>query len=221
MLPEPEAGPEACLAPTDVIDSKHPAIVEKARVIANGKTEADRARQLFAFVRDTIRYDFTPKLDSRDSWRASTTLQRGKGFCQQKAVLLTALYRAAGIPAGICFQHIRDHKLLDTRFASLLPNGIIAFHGLTALWRSGRWLRVDPALDAGLTRIRGYRLVDFDGINDAMLPATDLNGQSHFDFLGHFGPFADLPAAITELGVRIRPTWDALREVARKTGASM
>lgn len=220
VLPAPEAGPDACLSPTDVIDATHPAIADKARQIATGKTEPDRARQLFTFVRDTIRYDFTPKLDSRDAWRASATLQRGKGFCQQKAVLLAALWRAAGIPSAICFQHIRDHKLLDTRFASVLPNGIITFHGLAAAWRS-RWVRADPSLDSSLTRIRGYRLVEFDGSNEALLPSADLNGQSHFDFLGQFGPFSDLPHSITELGVRIRPTWDALREVARKTGASM
>jgi transglutaminase-like putative cysteine protease len=220
-LPEPEAGPDACLAATDVIDSGHQAIVDKARLIANGKTDAEKARQLFVFVRDTVRYDFTPKLDSRDSWRASTTLQRGKGFCQQKAVLLTALCRAAKIPAGICFQHIRDHKLLDTRFSALLPNGIIAFHGLTAVWTNGAWVRLDPSLDAGLVRIRGYRLTDFNGTGEALLPPTDLNGQPHFDFLGQHGPFADFPRAISDLGVRIRPTWDALREVARKTGASM
>ncbi len=204
-----------------MIDSAHASIVDKARKIANGKTDADRAKQLFTFVRDTVRYDFTPKLDSRDAWRASTTLQRGKGFCQQKAVLLVALYRAAGLPAAVSFQHIRDHKLLDTRFAALLPNGIIAFHGLATVWLNGAWLRVDPSLDAGLVRIRGYRLTDFNGTTEALLPATDLNGQSHFDFLGQFGPFADFPRALSELGVRIKPTWDALREVARKTGASM
>ena len=82
-------------------------------------------------------------------------------------------------------------------------------------------MRADPSLDSGLTRIRGYRLVEFDGTNEALLPAQDLNGQSHFDFLGQFGPFVDFPAVISDLGVRIRPTWDALREVARKTGASM
>jgi len=221
VLPAPEVGPEACLAPTDVIDSTHPAIVDRARRVANGKTEGDRARQLFGFVRDSLRYDFTPKLDSRDAWRASTTLQRGKGFCQQKAVVLVALCRAAGIPSAICFQHIRDHKLLDTRFASVLPNGIIAFHGLAAVWLGGRWLRVDPTLDAGLVRIRGYRLTEFNGTSEALLPPVDLNGQTHFEFLGDFGPFADFPAQLTDLGVRIRPTWDALREVARKTGASM
>ena len=190
-------------------------------MIANGKTELDRAKQLFVFVRDTIRYDFTPKLDTRDSWRASTTLQRGKGFCQQKAVLLAALYRAAKLPSAICFQHIRDHKLLDSRFATLLPNGIITFHGLAAVWASGHWLRVDPSLDSGLVRIRGYRLTEFNGASEAVLPATDLNGQPHFDFLDQSGPFANFPDSVSDLGVRIRPTWDALREVARKTGASM
>lgn len=213
MLPDVEQGPDRCRSATDVIDSGHPAIAEKARALGT-------VAKLFAFVRDEIRYDFTPRLDARDSWRASTTLQRGKGFCQQKAVLFAALCRAAGTPAAICFQHIRDHKLLDTRFAAVLPNGIIAFHGLAAIWRDEKWVRVDPSLDSGLCKIRGYRRVEL-GAGESLLPATDLVGHPHFDFLAALGPFADLPVAVTDLGVKIRPTWDALREVARKTGATM
>ncbi len=181
----------------------------------------EKAQALFAMVRDQYRYDFTPKLVSRDSWRASQTLERGKGFCQQKAVLLAALLRAAGVPSAICFQHIRDHKLLDTRFAAVLPDGIIAFHGLAAVWSGTQWLRLDPSLDKGLVEIRRYRLTEFDGTHEALLNPNDLDGHPHFDFLAHLGPFADFPRVITDVGVEIRAVWDALRDVAKKTNATM
>lgn len=188
----------------------HPAIAERGRALGT-------AERIFAFVRDEIRYDFTPLLETRASWKASATLERKRGFCQQKAVLFAALARAAGIPAGICFQHIRDHKLLDPRFAHVLPNGVIAFHGLAVLWKDGAAVPVDPSLDAMLCKIRGYRVTEFG----QRLPATDLAGLPHFDFHGEKGPFADLPVAITDLLIRHRPTWDALRDVVKKTGATM
>jgi hypothetical protein len=202
-----------------VIDSDHPHLLEQVRGLTG--SEGELAQQLFRFVRDEIRYDFTPVLDGRDCWRASATLERRKGFCQQKAVLLAALCRAVGIPSAICFQHIRDHKLLDARFTAQLPGGIIAFHGLAALWLEGRWVRVDPSLDAKLCQIRRYRCVEFDGVHEALLPATDLDGRPHFDFLEQLGPFADLPRAVSSLGVKLRPTWDALRALAKKTDATL
>jgi hypothetical protein len=43
--------------------------------------------------------------------RASRILERGTGMCLQKAVLLCALARTAGIRARLAFQAIRDHRL--------------------------------------------------------------------------------------------------------------
>jgi len=43
-----------------------------------------------------------PRFDEgRDEWKASATLERGHGFCQQKAVALAALLRARGIPTEV------------------------------------------------------------------------------------------------------------------------
>lgn len=200
-----------------MIDSEHPRIVELARKIGGSGNESERAGRLFDRVRDLIAYDLTPVLEDRDSWRASATLSRGTGFCQQKSVLLAALGRAAGIPTALCFQHLKDHKLLDTRYAALLPGGIIAFHGLAAFWLEGRWVRVDPSLDLELCLKRNYKLVEFDRVHEALLPALDLAGRPHFDFLGDLGPFADLPESISTLLVQVRPLWVALRSISGAT----
>lgn len=221
MLPEPITDPASALGPTDVIDCAHREITAAAEAHGAAADPLERAASLFRFVRDEVRYDLVPELTSRASWRASNTLARGSGFCQQKAVLLCALARARGIPAAMGFQHIRDHKLIDPRFERFLPGGIIAFHGRAALWLEGRWCWVDPALDAGLCAAKGYRLVELRGSEDAPLPATDLAGRPHFDVLGDFGPFSDLPEALSTAALGLAALWTGLGHVAKKTGATM
>ena len=89
------------LQPGKFIQSDDPAIIAFARDAAAGAADRlDASIRLYYAVRDEIRYDFTPVMDSRAVWLASATVTRGKGFCQQKAVLLVALARAVGIPAG-------------------------------------------------------------------------------------------------------------------------
>lgn len=220
--PEAPADPADCLGPTDVIDSDHPLVRETAARVTDGLTgEFARAQAVFNFARDELIYNFTPTLLSRSDWRASATLARGHGFCQQKAVALAALARAAGIPSQIGFQHIIDFKLLNTRFEQLLPNGLLAFHGLTVLWVNGAWRIADATLDGPLVARRGYRLVELRPDGDALLPLTDLAGEPHFEFLESFGPFPDLPIRVSELFVAIRPWWVAWKQIVDRTGATM
>lgn len=221
-LPDPGVDPETCLAPTDVIDSAHPAVVDTAaRLTARLTSPFQRAQALFHFVRDAVRYNIAPDLLRREDWRASETLARGDGFCQQKAVLLAALARAAGIPSAIGFQHLRDYKLLDTRYEAAIPQGIIPYHGLTYLWLDGAWRIADATLDAELCARRGYRLVELQPGSDARLPATDLEGKPHFDILAEYGPFPNLPEAVSDFMVRLRPAWLALKELVQRTGVTM
>jgi transglutaminase-like putative cysteine protease len=58
-------------------------------------------------VRDEIKYNmYTPKF-LPEHFLASNILAKNEGYCVQKAVLLVALARAAGIPAGLGFAKIR------------------------------------------------------------------------------------------------------------------
>jgi hypothetical protein len=223
-LPAEGADPARCLGPAFAVDSDHPALVARAREITrHATTDWERASALFAHVRDTIAYDFTPDLRSPDDWRASNTLARGTGFCQQKAVLLTALGRAAGIPSATGLQHILDHKLLDTRYEAWLPAGIIQFHGHSCFFLDGAWRIADATLDSALSVRREYRLVELSQTapDAARLPRTDLAGAPHFDFLAEFGPFPEIPGPVVDLLVSLRPRWQALMQLARKTGATM
>lgn len=214
--------PAACLQPGDVIDSAHPAIqAHAAQLTAACATPLAKAQALFDWVRDEVPYNFTPWLRDRDDWRASVGLLRRDGFCQQKAVLLAALLRAVGIPAALGFQHVRDHMLLDARFEAHLPSGLILFHGCTMVHLDGSWRVADATLDRRLCERRGYRLVTLAPHADSELPATDLHGGPHFDFLMRSGPYANLPASVSDLFLDLVTTWSDMQRLAERTGATM
>ncbi len=222
LLPDPpDVRPDECLSPTDVIDSDHPLIREKTEEITSGAADdIAKAERLFLFVRDGIKYNFAPLLRSREDWKASRTLERGDGFCQQKAVLFAALARAAGIPSQVAFQHLKDYKLLGTRYEPYMPGGVLPYHGLTVLYLNGRWLWEDATLDAGLCNRRRYRLVEFDPNDHALLPVTDLDGKPHFEFLGNFGPYPDLPRVLSDAFSGLEE-WEKWQKLVKRTHITM
>ncbi|MGB2885326.1 MAG: transglutaminase-like domain-containing protein, partial [Dehalococcoidia bacterium] len=100
---------EKYLEPTFTFDADSEAIQEKARELTGELEDAvEKAKALFYFVRDEISYNIYVKKHMPEHFRASNTLARGKGYCVQKAVLLVALARAAGIPARLGCAKIRN-----------------------------------------------------------------------------------------------------------------
>jgi len=134
LLPE-KSSLKAYLSADDVIDHEHPLVrrtAEQLRAEASGRY--DYAKDAFEFVRDTIAHS-ADSGDLRVTWRASDVLAARTGICYAKAHALTALLRAEGIPAGLCYQRLADEDG---------SNPVI--HGLVAVWLadSGRWARQDP-----------------------------------------------------------------------------
>ena len=103
---------ERYLRATEAIDCDNESIKEKAQSLIKGQEEVIvKSKTLFYFVRDEIKYNIYVHTDRPEYYRASTTLERGNGFCVQKAVLLAALARAVGIPARLHIVAIRNHLI--------------------------------------------------------------------------------------------------------------
>ncbi len=98
--------------------------------------EIEYAFRAFEFVRDQISH-------SNDAGRkelclrASDVLDKRTGLCFGKSHLLCALLRAAGIPAGLCYQYLRLDENND--------ESPLILHGLNAIYFEslGKWIRVD------------------------------------------------------------------------------
>jgi transglutaminase-like putative cysteine protease len=103
---------------------------------------------------------------------ASTVLAREKGYCVQKAVLLAALARAAGIPSRLVFARIKNHKV-PRELVAQTGVDVIPSHGYTQLFLEGRLINVTPAFDRELCERSKVPVVEFDGIHDAILAQYD------------------------------------------------
>jgi transglutaminase-like putative cysteine protease len=118
----------AYLAVDEAIDHEHPLVRETAGRLRTEVADVYAyAKAAFEFVRDTIPHSHDAG-DMRVTWRASDVLEQRTGICYAKAHALTALLRAEGIPAALCYQRL----------------GVV--HGLVAvqLPGRGRWSRQDP-----------------------------------------------------------------------------
>ena len=186
------------MIPTAIIVTDHPAVADAASSITEGTDgDAPRVRALFEWVRDEIAYDIAPDLDGPTSWRASDTLARWWGFCQQKAVLLAALLRSIDIPSALAFQSVIDHTMPD-RFTVYRPQKRMRPHGLAAVLFEGRWQLLDPSIHRGMCERRGLQLVEWSPGTDAVLPRFDLAGGPHCEIEEDLGVYSTLPDHVVE-----------------------
>jgi transglutaminase-like putative cysteine protease len=181
------------LKATAIFDSDSEAIKQKAQQLTRGKNDdIEKAKALFYFVRDDIPYNlYTPK-HMPEHFKASNTLARGTGYCVQKAVLLIALARAAGIPARLCCAKIRNH-LVPPKVLERLKTDIFPWHGYAELHLDGKWVKATPAFDIKMCQEHRLIPVEFDGRHDARFPDKNLDGKPHIEYLLDRGIFDDVP----------------------------
>jgi len=181
------------LKPTPIINCDNDIIQKKAQQVIRGQEDVvEKARTLFRFVRDEIKYNpFLPRY-LPEHFRASNTLARKEGFCIQKAVLLVALSRAVGIPARLGFAVIRNY-LLPEKVAEMLNTNVLPDHGYAELYIHGRWVKVTPALDIETCKKNRILPVEFDGQNDAKFHSHTQEGKLHIEYLLDRGHYEDVP----------------------------
>ena len=184
---------ENFLKATAEIDSDNRSIIETAeRLIRECSSDAEKAVKLFYFVRDSVRYNLFMISVFKEDFVASRVLKWGKGYCVQKAVLLTALGRAAGIPSRIIFAKIRNH-LVPAHIVRQLKVNIFPRHGYNQFFLNGKWVSAAATFDKGMCEKNGLPTVEFDGRTDAILPERDLKGRPYIEYIEKFPPKNDLP----------------------------
>lgn len=154
------------LIETEYCNFKYHSIAKLAKEINGGYTNnTDKSVAAFYWVRDNIRYSF-------GLWdkKASDVLQQEYGMCTNKAVLLTSLLRALGIPAGFIVLKVKGQEYFGPITPGVLKDYIekISTHIHTCVFLKNRWLFIDPSVDKELADKTSYfnyttELIDWDG----------------------------------------------------------
>lgn len=145
----------------DVVDWRHPVILETSQELTDGLTgDVSTAEALFKWVRDTVPHTLDVGREEV-TCSASQVLKRGTGLCYAKAHLLAAMLRSVAIPAGFCYQVYYEPLQKSPQR--------LALHGLNGIYLEsvGKWVRVDargnkPGVDYGytaLTRVSSGRMI--------------------------------------------------------------
>jgi hypothetical protein len=184
---------EKYLKPTFTIDSNSRPIRAKADELTRNQNDvASKAKSLFYFVRDQIKYIMYPQISREEYFKASKTLQKGEGYCVQKAVLLTTLARAADIPARLGFVDIVNH-LLPQKHLALQGTNLFIYHGFTELHLNGKWIKATPAFDFDMCNENQIIPIEFDGENDTLFHPVNQEGKPHIEYTKFHGSYDDLP----------------------------
>jgi len=193
------------LKPTFTIESDHDQIIETAKkIIGDCQTDKEKAIRLFYFVGDMIYYNVNMVSVFEEDFKATATLQWQQGYCVQKAVLLTAMGRAAGIPTRLAFAKIKNHQLspdilqiknhqLSPDILQRLGTNIFPRHGYNQFYLNGRWISVTATFNKTLCEKMNWPTVEFDGENDSILAPKDLGGKPYIEYIEKFGHKGDLP----------------------------
>lgn len=179
---------------TYTIDCEEKSVKEKAQMLVIGQeTMIERAKVLFYFVRDKIKYNPYVPLYTLEDNKASVTLSRGEGYCVQKAILLAALARASGIPARLGFADIRNYILTKKLADAMRGKNLFIYHGYVSFYLDGKWVKATPAFDLKMCQKNQIIPVEFDGKSDAQLHQYNREGKLHIEYVRDHGYYDDLP----------------------------
>jgi hypothetical protein len=132
--------------PDRLSDFNHPNITSLAtRLTADKESPLEIIESMFLFVRDEIKFGFTPVWDTV---KASEVLNYGLGYCNTKATLFVALCRAAGFEARVHF------GLIDIRIMrGIMPGFVFPFmpklggHSWSEVLLDQQWKPIDSYIN--------------------------------------------------------------------------
>jgi transglutaminase-like putative cysteine protease len=184
---------EEYLGPAKFMDSDHPAVIAYTRKITKGiEDKTEIAIALYYAVRDGFKYN-PYRMDLRpEGLKASNLPSRDHGYCIEKANLLGACARVAGIPSRLGFVNVKNH-IGTAKFEKILKTDLLVFHGYTELYLNGAWVKVTPAFNKELCEKLNVAPLEFNGREDSIFQQYDREGGKFMEYLYDYGNFPDVP----------------------------
>lgn len=160
--------------------------------IRGSESNLEKSVKLYYAVRDKVKYNPYCLSFNKEHFKASYCLGIMEGFCIQKAILLTAVTRAAGIPSRLVFVNVVNH-LSTGNLRNILKTDVFVFHGCTDMYINNSWVKATPAFNSSLCEKFGVHPLEFDGKSDSLFHPYDKEGRKHMEYIHDYGSFEDFP----------------------------
>lgn len=174
----------------DYNDSTIDSLLKKS--LTTELSNKEKAIRLYTLVRDGWKYDPYSISLSKDSYKASTIVQKSTGNCVEKSILLISLLRGAGIPARLHLGKVKNHIAVE-RLTEKFGSNELTPHGMVNTLLNGQWLKMSPAFNASLCEKFNVPPLEFDGVNNSYLQKYDASGNLFMEYIEDYGYFEDVP----------------------------
>ncbi len=121
-----------------------------ASLITGAKSDEEKIKRIYYFVRDEIKFGWVYPQEIP----AEDVLNNRKGVCMQKANLLVAMAREAGLKARFHFMYVRKTALLDFLPEFAYKRWVDPFpHTFPEIFLNGKWVSMEATFDKELHEI--------------------------------------------------------------------
>ncbi|MES2398232.1 MAG: transglutaminase-like domain-containing protein [Bacteroidota bacterium] len=184
---------EIYLQPAEYINSDSEEVIQFTNKIIGSTTDPiEKAVKIYYAVRDGFQYNPYDLDLSPEALKASSLLKRNYGYCVEKACLLAACARVAGIPSRLGFAKVRNH-IATEKLEEILKTNVLVFHGFTELFLEGKWVKATPAFNKTLCERLKVESLEFDGREDSVFQSYNQEGSQFMEYLHDYGNFDDVP----------------------------
>jgi hypothetical protein len=107
-----------------------------------------------------------------------------------------------------------------------MKTDVFYYHGYSSIYLDGGWLKATPAFNIELCKKFRLLPLEFDGTEDSIYHAFDVDGRKHMEYIRDRGEFADVP--LEDLQRTLREHYPSMAlgfegadfesDVARETG---
>ena len=142
------------LCGTFFFDSSTPIVQQFVSTEDKSASPKELAVSLYRRVRDGWRYDAYRYHTLREHMRASEIMQRKRGHCLDKAIVLIACYRAVGLRSRLHLAKVKNHIAVE-RIVEKFGSDELAPHGYVEVFLNDKWVACTPAFNKGLCDLIG------------------------------------------------------------------
>lgn len=187
---------QTCLRETDYYNYSHP-VVQDFLATVDRSQSADLSKKALAIdlyrrVRDGWQYSAYHFYTLLEDMCASSVMQRKRGHCLDKAVILITCYRAVGLPARLHLAKVANHIAVE-RLVELFGSAELTPHGYVEVFLDGKWVACTPAFNKQLCKMLKVDVLEFDGETDSVFQAFNSKGDQFMEYLDDYGSFEDFP----------------------------